>query len=216
LKTSSCLTDTYDTQIRCLFRRMSNLEELTFNITVENRREFIDGTHIYNEILVHMPRLQTFNFWICTKMKIDHLDFDLQLCKRDIQQTLTNNIKYQQMDCIVNYRNHSASCYVFSLPFICEELRSIDNTFPNIIFNHVRRLSVKDDFPFEHEFFHRIASSFPLLKELCVNNITQQSLTILNNDNSNGDQFLVYFVLKLFIFITSNNFSIRQKHIYHF
>jgi hypothetical protein len=93
------------------------------------------------------------------------------------------------MDCIVNYRNHSASCYVFSLPFICEELRSIDNTFPNIIFNHVRRLSVKDDFPFEHEFFHRIASSFPLLKELCVNNITQQSLTILNNDNSNGDQF---------------------------
>jgi hypothetical protein len=47
---------------------------------------------------------------------------------------------------------------------------------------------VKDDFPFEHEFFHRIAWSFPLLKELCINNTTRQSSTILDNGNSNDNQ----------------------------
>ena len=86
---------------------MSNLEELTLYIIIDNRTTFIDGTHIYNEILVHMPRLHIFNFYICTKTKIDHLVHHLS--KDDIQRTFTN-IKYQQVDCIVNYR--IVMCYM--------------------------------------------------------------------------------------------------------
>ncbi|CAF4440375.1 unnamed protein product [Rotaria sp. Silwood2] len=63
----------------------------------------------------------------------------------------------------------------------------IGNTFPNIIFDLVRSLSVQDGVPFEHEFFSRIAWSFPLLKELIVFNHTSQ-LPISNKLNSNDNQ----------------------------
>ncbi|CAF5104771.1 unnamed protein product, partial [Rotaria sp. Silwood1] len=66
LTTPFCLTNTYDTQFLPLFHRMLNLEELTLYITIKNRTTFIDGTHIYNEILVHMLRLHMFNFCIST------------------------------------------------------------------------------------------------------------------------------------------------------
>jgi hypothetical protein len=163
---------------------MPNLKELTLYITIKNRTAFIDGTDIYNGILVHMPRLHLFNFCICTNTKTNLLVHHLS--KDDIQRTL-NNIKHQQMDCIVNYQYSTAICYVFSLPFMLEILRFIGNTFPSIVFNHVRSLSVKDEVPFKHEFFNRIAWSFPLLKELCVINIEPQSL-ISDEQKSNDNQ----------------------------
>ncbi|CAF2819780.1 unnamed protein product [Rotaria sp. Silwood2] len=73
LTTSFCSTNTYDAQIPLLFRRMPNLEELTLYITIKNRTTFIDGSDIYNEILVHMPRLHVFNFCICTNTKMNLL-----------------------------------------------------------------------------------------------------------------------------------------------
>jgi hypothetical protein len=171
---------------------MSNLEELHLDITIKNRTAFIDGTHIDNEILVYMPRLHIFNFCICTKTKMDLLVHDL-LSKDDIQRSFTN-IMYQQMDCIVNYPHPSAICNVFSLPFVFENLRFIGSTFPSIISSHVRRLSVHDDVPLKHEFFIRIAWSFPLLKELCVININPQS-SISDERNSNGNE--LYSIVKL-------------------
>ncbi|CAF1018385.1 unnamed protein product [Rotaria sordida] len=129
------LTDRYDTEILPLFRHMPNLEELTLYIMVYDRTTFIDGTHIYNEILVHLPRLHIFNFYISTCPKMDHLV--RHLSKDDIQRTLINNIKYQPVDCIVNSEYKFPQCHVFSLPFMFERLDDIGNTFPNIIFNHV-------------------------------------------------------------------------------
>ena len=69
-----------------------------------------------------------------------------------------------------------------------EELKYIGNTFPSIIFSHVRRLTMRDDVPFQHEFFNRIAWSLPMLKYLCLINIHSQS-QILNKLNSNDNQF---------------------------
>ncbi len=66
-----CLSEEYDTQIVPLFRRMSNLEELTLYIIIVNRTVFINGGDIYNEILVHMPRLHLFNFFISSRAEID-------------------------------------------------------------------------------------------------------------------------------------------------
>jgi hypothetical protein len=164
---------------------MSNLEELTLNITLHTRTTFIDGTHTYNEILVHLSRLHIFNFYIFTRIRMDRLVH--RPTKDDIQRTLNNNIKYQQVDCIVNYGPWNADCHVFSVPFMFEDLECIGNTFPNIIFNHVRRLSVTDEVPFKHEFFNRIACSFPLLKELQVGNFKPQS-SISDEWNSNDNQ----------------------------
>jgi hypothetical protein len=173
-----------------LFRRMSNLEELTLHINIHNRTSFIDGTHIYNEILVYVPRLHTFNFSICTKTKIDNLI--CHLSKDDIQRTFTN-IKYQRVDCILSYEYRHVGCHVFSLPFIFEDLGCIGNTFPNIIFSHVKRLVVCDQVSFKHEFFNRIAWSFPLLRQLSVGNINPQS-SILDEQNSNDNQ--LYSIVK--------------------
>ncbi|CAF4229383.1 unnamed protein product, partial [Rotaria sordida] len=145
------LTDLYDTEILPLFRCMINLEELTLYITIRNGTTLIDGNYISNEILIHMPRLHTFKFCIPIKIHKNHLIH--YLSKDDIKQSF-NNIKYQQMDCIINYTYNIITCQIFSLPFMFDCLRSIGNIFPSIIFNHVRRLTVHDDVPFRHEFFH--------------------------------------------------------------
>ncbi|CAF1500552.1 unnamed protein product [Rotaria sordida] len=169
--TCYCLSYEYDAQILPLFRHMSNLEELTLHITIENRTAFIDGTHIYNEILVHMPRLGTFYFCISTDTHMDRLV--RHLSRDDIQGTFTNII-FKQVDCIINYRYRSAICHVFSLPFIFDSLEYIGNKFPTIIFKYVKILAVHDEVPFKHEFFIRIAWSFPLLKQLSVINLNPQ------------------------------------------
>ncbi|CAF3665173.1 unnamed protein product [Rotaria sp. Silwood1] len=171
LTTSYCSTDIYDTQILSLFRRMLNLEELTLYITIKNRTTLIDGIHISNEILVHMPRLHIFNFCISTNINMNHLGH--YLSKDDIQRTFTNTI-YRQVDCIINNGYGITTYCVFSLPFMFNCLESIGNTFPNIIFSNVIRLTVNDIVPFKHEFFHRIAWSFPLLKHLWVINRESQ------------------------------------------
>ncbi|CAF2680969.1 unnamed protein product [Rotaria sp. Silwood2] len=169
---------------------MPNLQELTLYIIIVDGTVFINGGDIYNEILVHMPRLHLFNFLISSHAEIDNLVYHAS--KDDIQQTLSN-IKYQEVDCIVNYDYILVECHIFSLPFMFEDLIGIGNAFPSIIFSHVTFLQVNDKAPFEHEFFQQIAWSFPFLKQLNVLNINRQSsiLTILNsNDN------LLYSIVK--------------------
>jgi hypothetical protein len=178
------LTDEYDTQVLPLLRRMSNLEKLVLSITNENRTTIVDGTQINNEILVHMPRLYKFDFNINTRTKLHHLVH--YLSSDDIQRTFTN-IGYQNVGCILYYVTSSAICHVFSLPFMFRYLQYIGNTFTPIIFGHVTELIVHDIVPFEHEFFIRIARSFPLLKYLQIINFESQS-QMLNNWNSNDNQ----------------------------
>ncbi|CAF2887809.1 unnamed protein product [Rotaria sp. Silwood2] len=163
---------------------MSNIESLNLHFTIDNQTTFIDGEHIYNEIIVHMSQLQTFNFCFCTFIQLDYLVHHLS--KDDILQTFSN-IMCQQVDCMINYRRYDVKYHVFSLPFMFDYLPFIDNIFPNIIFNHVIRLIVDDEIPFKHEFFMRIAWSFPLLKELHVFNLMPQS-SISNKLNSNDNQ----------------------------
>ena len=176
LITECFLSDTHDIPILSLLRRMSNLEELNLYMTIRNRTTYIDGTYIHNEILVHKPRLHIFNFCFYTESRIKRLS------EYDIQKTLSN-IKNRQTTCIVNYQSNMGICHVFSLPYKFEEIAGLGSRFPNIIFNHVTRLWLEDNIPFEHEFFHRIAWSFPLLERLDVSNIEPQS-SMFNEENS--------------------------------
>jgi len=121
---------------------MSSLEELTLYLTIDRRTTFIDGNHIYNEVLIHMLQLHTFNFCFCTNARIDPLVNHLS--KDDIQRTFINIKCQQQMECIVNYRYITGTCHIFSLPFMFDCLDYIGNTFPSIIFNHVRILWIHD------------------------------------------------------------------------
>ncbi|CAF1619032.1 unnamed protein product, partial [Rotaria sordida] len=176
-----CSYDAYDGEILPLLRRMSNIEVLNLNLIIGRPARFIDGKNIYDEILIHIPRLHTFNFCFLIFARLDHSAHHLY--KDDILQTFTNIID-QQVECMIKYRRHGDLKYhLFSLPFMFDDLHSIDNGFPNIIFNHVIRLVVDDSIAFEHEFFMRIASCFPLLKVLTVSNSTPQSPILNSNDN---------------------------------
>jgi len=157
-----------------LLRRMKHLEKLTLDLHIDKRSLFVDGTHINNEILVHMPQLHTFIFYISTEMNIDNLTNRKSIS--DIQQTFTN-IKYGETDCIVDYfHQYQAICQVFSLPFTFTHMENISNRFPTIVFDTVTYLSVYDTIPMKHEFFMRISQAFTILKYLVVKNEMMQSL----------------------------------------
>jgi hypothetical protein len=151
---------------------MSCLEKLTLYLRVRDRDTFIDGTHLYRDILMYMPRLYSFNFYIGTINTLD--GFVHYLSDEDVQRTF-RNIGYQQVTCIVNYfRTFKAICHTFSLPFAFHRFEKIANKFPAITFNNVTYLKAYDVVPFKHEFFHRIAQAFPSLKDFCIMNYMPQ------------------------------------------
>ncbi|CAF3046244.1 unnamed protein product [Rotaria sp. Silwood2] len=58
-------TSCYDNKIVPLLRRMLNLEELTLFISViRTESTYINGKQLYDEVLIHMPRLNKFTFII--------------------------------------------------------------------------------------------------------------------------------------------------------
>ncbi|CAF2987958.1 unnamed protein product [Rotaria sp. Silwood2] len=162
-------TREYDNQVLPLLRRMSYLEELTLYIHIYHGLTFISGTHIDNEILIHMPRLHTFTFYIACENDID--DPIIRISTSDIERTFTN-IEHRPVASMVDYFESSKMIFrVFSLPFKFDRLKHIGNNIPNIVFNSVTYLKLWDPMPFKHAFFVRLARAFPVLKHLSIWNI---------------------------------------------
>jgi hypothetical protein len=113
--TCYCLSNEYDREIRLLFSRMSNLKELTLHVIINQRNSFIDGNHINNEILIHMPQLDRFKFCISTTIQRNQLIENLS--KDDIQQTFSK-ISYKQVECIINCRYRLINYYQMKQIFI--------------------------------------------------------------------------------------------------
>ena len=147
---------------------MSYLEKLSLYLPITGRNKVIDGTDVQHDILDYMPQLHSFIFYICTHVKTVGLSYKLSI--EDIQQTLTN-IRQEHASSMLNYIHRDlAACSIFSLPFQFDYLQDLGNKFPDIVFNYVTYLYVKDINPFKHQFFIRIARSFPLLKYLGIFN----------------------------------------------
>jgi hypothetical protein len=179
------LTDEYDTRVLPLLRRMINLEELTLNIINEERTTFIDGIHINDRILVHMPCLRKFTFSINTSVELHHLVHHPSV--EDIQRTFIN-IGYDQVCCTLTNMDVDIICHVFTLPFAFDYLRNIGNSFPPVDLTCVTYLSVYDHIEFKHEFFLQIARCFPLLRKFIVHNSQPQS-QLRKNLVSNNSEF---------------------------
>ncbi len=188
--TIGILTYEYDTQVIPLLRRMCNIKELTLYLGIEGRSRFVDGTQLHNEILIHMPRLRTFNFYIRTTAQIDH--YIPYLSNEDIQKTFTN-VGYEQADCILRYSTTAplTMCHIFSFPYAFDRLEMVSNEFPNVIFNNVTFLWVQDSVPFNHEFFLRIAQSFPMLKSLRIVNFEPQTSKSAKLKSENNQSYSV-------------------------
>jgi hypothetical protein len=116
-----------------------------------------------------MPQLHSFTFYISTHIDIRDLSYNFS--RENIQHTLMH-IKQQNTTSMVNYLcPYSVECSIFSLPFTFDYLDDLGNIFPNIVFDYVTYLSLNDNDAFKHEFFVRIARSFPLLKYLQIFNV---------------------------------------------
>jgi hypothetical protein len=181
------LIDKYDEKILPLLHRMTYLERLTLYLRIENRDIFIDSTHLQNEILLYMPHLHSFTFYIATYDDTD--DLFRYVPSQTIQQIATNIGHQQPMADIINYiKSGQVICSIFSLPFVYDQFHNIGNIFPDILFKYVTYLVVRDIVPFNHQFFLRVARSFPLLDKLHVINLELQSSCNINSLSSNDSQ----------------------------
>ncbi len=163
-------TEGYKIQVLPLLRQMSLLEELSLKLYILDESTFISGTHLDNEILIHMPRLHTFTFYFASENDIDD-DIDIRIFNSDIQRNFTN-MKYGQVTSMVDYLEPcKVICHIFSLPFKCYFLEHVGNNIPNIPFNSVTHLKLWDKDEFKHEFFVRLSRAFPFLQKLSIWNI---------------------------------------------
>jgi hypothetical protein len=183
--------DQYD-QIVLLLRRMPNVEKLALNISIEGRNSVIDGTHAQDDIFNSMPQLHSFTFYICTYVEI--IDSSSNFSSEDIQRTLTNIGLNNVTSMVNNVCDNMAACSIFSLPFQFDYLKDLGNKFPKIVFSYVTYLHVKDNDPFQHEFFVQIARSFPLLKYLAIYNV--QSLLSVDLMASSSENCQLYSTIE--------------------
>jgi hypothetical protein len=141
---------------------MSNLEELTLFISVIRLEStYIDGNQLYNEIVVHMPRLNQFIFSIST------LVFNVE---RRINLPSNNDIQHSFIERgiqqVGSYVNHplliTGECRIYSIPYQFDTFLYLTNAYSSDTFNKVQCLLMADREPFEHQLFKIIAQHFPL------------------------------------------------------
>ncbi|CAF4281385.1 unnamed protein product [Rotaria sp. Silwood2] len=166
-------TYAYDKRIVPLLRRMLNLEELALLIgIVRIKLPYIDGTHLYNDFLVQMPRLNIFTFSINTLVYDKGVKIDLP-SNDDIQNSFIK-IGYQHVDSYAHVMKNEARCHVYSLPYQFDTFLHLTNSFRHGNFYKVRFLVMNDAHSFEHEFFKIISQDFPFLQRLSVYNFEPQ------------------------------------------
>ena len=139
-----------------------------------------------------MSRHYSFNFYLSTKNNRN--DSVHYLSNNDIKRNYMN-IGYQEVSNVVCFAVDAATYHVFTLPFEFVKLRCIGNIFPNIIFNNVIELWVRDVVPFEHEFFLRIAQAFPLTTLHHYHIMRRNHLTTSNHIESLNILILFHLLL---------------------
>ncbi len=155
---------------------MFYLEKLILSLIVYNRRTFVDGNSLVNDILSPMLYLHTFIFNIITEgvRVLEEL-----ISPPDVLSHALIERGYD-LDCYTDYNPLSRGQYhIYSLPFVMDRMHIHSNKFPIGLFCTVRYLYVHDFIhPFEHEFFLRISQCFPLLNEFAVFNPNPQKKKI--------------------------------------
>ncbi|CAF2144416.1 unnamed protein product [Rotaria magnacalcarata] len=170
---SDTITSAYDELVVPLLNRMPNLEKLDLYMNVIERKTFFDGNDLKMNIINYMPQLNKFTFNICSLSSF-YNEINLP-SNEDIQKTF-RDFNNKEIIYWADYfpERRKGHCRIYSYPYKWKYYDDITNHFPGKIFIYVRSISLYDERPFEHEFFLRIAESFPLMEELFVRNQKQQ------------------------------------------
>jgi hypothetical protein len=197
----------YDSEIISLLHRMINLEELIlFLMVIRVDSTYIDGIQLYDEILVHMPRLNKFTFSINTGAIMENIKIDLSSTE-DIQNSFIGRGYGQVRSYVSSHPTEDIGfCHVYSLPYQFECFFGLKNSFhfQDGIFHTVRRLIMSDARPFEHEFFKLISHNFPFVKELIIYNDAPQK------DKEHSSTLIIFPHLILLDLIHSRGDCVEQ------
>jgi hypothetical protein len=187
--TSGLDTMFYERLIAPLLHRMSNLEELILNLSIDRskpHKSFIDGNNLKNDIISQMPKLNKFVFSIHSNLYLD--DLSHLPSNDDIQRTFKGLEDYQiisYIDYFPNGKYKFGQCHIYSHPYTMNYLYRLTNSFPGGLFKFVHKVSLIDKRPFEHEFFIRITEAFPFLKTLIIDNQSPQNHKQCQQSNKN-------------------------------
>jgi hypothetical protein len=172
---------------------MLNLETLDLNLFVSWEKKFIDGNNLKSDIINHMSRLNNFTFNIRSQSEF-YNQIELP-SNTDIQHTFKDFKKNQIISCVDYFQDRKYSqCHMYSYPYQLKFYNNIANNFPGGLFKCVHEVSLYDEQPFEHEFFLRIAQSFPLLKDLTVvNQKPQKNKPYRKSENDNQNLSIIEY-----------------------
>jgi hypothetical protein len=154
---------------------MINIEDLTLFLNlIRVDSTYIDGTHLYNDVLAFMPQLHKFTFSINTTV----LNTDLELVLPSNDDIRLSFIEKGNRHFGSRVHNRLCEmigqCHIFSLPYQFETYLLMSNSFQGDVFDTVRSMRMIDSYPFEHELFKKISEHFPFLRNLTVINSTGQ------------------------------------------
>lgn len=147
----------YNELILPLLHRMINLEEVSLNLTIVERKTFADDINLM-DITNHMKQFKKFTFNICSTIPLNN---QINLLSNEIIQKIFKNLKSNQIIFRVDYFSVMTKdrCHIYSYPYIWKKYDNINN-FPGGLFYCVRQIMIFDERPFEHECFLQIAHHF--------------------------------------------------------
>ncbi|CAF2774806.1 unnamed protein product [Rotaria sp. Silwood2] len=183
----------YDAVIIPLLHRMPNLEQLSLYFSLGRHNRFIDGNDLKQNIIDCLPRLIEFRFNIRSTIFLkDQIDLP---SNKDIEHSFKNFSDNQIISC-VNYflEMNEGECHIYSYPYTITCYHNIANNFAGGLFTCVREVSLFDEHPFEHEFFIRIAQSFPFMTSLAIiNRKAQNDKQCEKLKNNNQDLLIIEY-----------------------
>ena len=171
----------YDELLLPFVRRMLNLEKLDLNVEIHRRKGLVDAKELKEKIIDYMARLNKFTFNICS---LRYVPVPVNILSNEEIERLFEKFPNDRIISCTNYfpeKKHS-HCRIYSYPYRLKRYDYIANNFPGGLFHSVTEVFLYDERPFEHEFFIRIAQSFPFVKHLSVSNKKPQK-NKLPNDN---------------------------------
>lgn len=152
---SERLTYSFETTVLPLLSRMWNLEALHLSLNVHLPSGFMDKTYLQRYVFPLMPKLQRFGCFIHSYRFHWNDSTDLPM---------TENAKIIPMDVagatIFSYADRfpeakETDYHLYFSPCLTEYFSGISNAFPGGIFRSVRKVSLYDEKPFDHQFFLR-------------------------------------------------------------
>ncbi|UJR29226.1 hypothetical protein I4U23_010440 [Adineta vaga] len=151
---------------------MTNLEELGLYVTTYVDNGFIDENYLKKNLLNRMSQLNIFQFDIRSLIITNQMDLPLN---KDIDKTFIDVHSRKTISYFDFFPVRKLAQYHFySYPSETPYYLNITNHFPGGLFEYVRKISLYDERPFEHNFLVQVSRSLPFVQHLSLTNHQQQ------------------------------------------